>query len=76
MPATGDFRDPKWEPTDAEEAVVLEDFRRTVLWEQAMAAKGIKALALRLSPQQEHDAVEKWWREESSAVHGAEIERG
>jgi sugar phosphate isomerase/epimerase len=75
MPVTGDFRDPNWEPSEAEEAAVLEDFRRTVLWEQAMAAKGVKVLAQRLSPQQEHDLVEAWWREEGAATYGAEIDR-
>jgi hypothetical protein len=75
MPVTGDFRDPNWEPSEAQEAALLEDFRRTVLWEQAMAAKGVKVLAQRLSPQQEHDAVEQWWREEGSIKHGAETER-
>ena len=73
MPATGDFRDPDWEPSEEEHAALMEDFRRTVLWQEDMAAKGIKVLARKLTPQQEHDAVETWWREEGAAKHEAEV---
>ncbi len=76
MPASGDFRDPNWEPSDAEHAALMEDFRRTVLWQKAMAAKGIKALALGLTPQQEYDAVAKWWVEEGRSQHDLEPARG
>jgi hypothetical protein len=61
---TGDFRDPEWEPSEAEEAALLEDFRRTVLWRKAMAARGVKVTAMKLTPQQEHDAVTAWWLSE------------
>jgi hypothetical protein len=64
MKASGDFRDPEWEPTEAEHAVLMEEFRRTVLWQKAMAAKGVKVLTLRLTPAEEHAAVARWWDEE------------
>ena len=74
MPTTGDFRDNEWEPSDAEEAALLEDVRRTVAWQRAMAAKGIKVLALHLTLEQDSEAVEKWWHEEGerqlTAVEG------
>ena len=75
MPATGDFRDPNWEPSDTEHANLMEDFRRVVLWQKAMTARGIKVLTLRLTPQQEHEAVAKWWAEEGRMLHEAEANR-
>lgn len=72
MASTGDFRDPNWEPSDDEHAALMEDFRRTVMWRQAMAIKGIKVLAMGLSPSQEHDAVERWWADEGRAAIEAE----
>ena len=72
MPLSGDFRDPNWEPSEAEHAALMEDFRRTVLWRKATAAKGVKVLAMRLSPDEEHDAVERWWREEGRLLHLAQ----
>lgn len=73
--ATGDFRDPEWEPSEAEEAAMLEDFRRVVLWQKAMAAKGVKVLAWRLSPQEELEAATKWWAEEGHSAFEVEAER-
>ena len=40
-----------------------------------MAAKGIKVLAQKLTPQQEHEEVEKWWREEGAVLHEVEVSR-
>ena len=63
-----------WQPIraqpDHEHTALMEDFRRTVLWQQAMAAQGIKVLAMRLSPTEEHAAVECWWAEEGHAQFG------
>lgn len=67
MPPTGNLRDPDWEPTEAEHQALMEDFRRTVLWQKAMAAKGVKVLALGMTPEQEGEAVRKWWRDEGAA---------
>ena len=66
---------PNVEHSDREHAALMEDFRRTVLWRKAMAANGVKVLAMRLTPQQEHDAVAKWWAEEGHAHHEAEAAR-
>lgn len=75
MSSTGDFRDPNWEPSDEQHAALMEDFRRTVLWQKAMAAKGIKVLAQHLTPQQEHEAVERWWHDEGHLTHETETTR-
>jgi hypothetical protein len=75
MTAPGDFRDPDWEPDEAEHAALMEDFCRTVLWRQVMATRGIKVLSLRLSPADEHAAMEKWWAEEGHATHEADVSR-
>ena len=70
--ATGDFRDADWEPTDEEHAALMEDFRRTVLWQKAMAAKGIKVLAQHMTPAEEHKAVQKWWEDEGRTLSATE----
>lgn len=73
MSSTGDFRDPNWEPSDEQHAALMEDFRRTVLWRKAMAAKGIKVLAMRLSPQDEADQMRKWWTDEGCTLDQAKV---
>ncbi len=55
-----------------------QDFRRIVLWRKAMAAKGIKVLAMGMTPAEEGASMRKWWAEEGEALHeleGAKAER-
>lgn len=72
MAVEGDLRNPEWEPSEAQEAAVAEDFRRTVLWRQAMVARGVKPYSLGLTVDQQHEAVQAWWRDEGQEQAGAE----
>jgi hypothetical protein len=63
------FRNPDFEPSDAEHAALMERFRRVVLWRQAMAARGIKVLAVAMTPAEETAAVLEWWAEEGHAQY-------
>jgi hypothetical protein len=64
------FRNPDFEPSDAEHAALMEEFHRIVLWRQAMAARGIKVLAATMTPTEETAAMLTWWAEEGRARHG------
>ncbi|MGD9803439.1 MAG: hypothetical protein AB7E81_17740 [Hyphomicrobiaceae bacterium] len=75
MAAKGDFRDPNWEPSEVEEAELLEDIRRTVLWREAMARRGIRVLAKGLTPFEEAIEVQRWWEEEGHKLDTAGVER-
>lgn len=56
--------DPSFEPTDAQFAEITRDVARTVRWQKAMAARGVKVLELNLTPDEEFRRVEAWEREE------------
>ena len=75
MASSGDFRDPDWEPSEAEHTALMEDFRRVVLWRKAMAARGIKVHSLRLSPVEEVAQMRRWWECEGRAEFGEDVAR-
>ena len=75
MMASGNFSDPEWEPTEEEHAALMEGMRRRVLYRKAMSARGIKVLAMNLSPEQEHALVTAWWREEGAHLHESNPQR-
>lgn len=59
---------PDWEPTEAQERQLAASFERQVAWRRAMAARGIKVLALGLSPNEMVAEANRWWNEEGQAL--------
>lgn len=57
--------DPSFEPTDSQFADITRDAARTVRFRKAMAARGVKVLAMNLPPQEERRLMETWEHEEA-----------
>lgn len=57
--------DPSFEPTDTQFAEITRDAARTVRFRKAMAARGVKILAMNLSAQEERRLMEAWERGEA-----------
>ena len=60
MTNSPDLTDPEWLPTEEEEAEIVGAMAKSVAWEKAMAVRGVRVLALGLTPEQEEVAIEAW----------------
>lgn len=58
-----DFSDPDFDLSDEQQKELLRSVARSVAWEKAMFARGVKVLALGLTPEQQDEAIAAWERE-------------